>query len=104
MPASRLVNWNLVKTNGRPSDRSGSGVVITWKCRCGALDPDAVVDELAGSDDPPPGPAGSDDRADTALQGPLPPPDPAPDDDPADTALQGPLPPPDPAPGTDHDR
>ena len=25
-----------LNTNGSPSERNGSGVLITWKCRCGA--------------------------------------------------------------------
>ena len=69
----RLVSWIFISAIG--------WVVFFFMFRTeGALDPDAVVDELAG-DDPPAAPAGSDDPADTALQGPLPPPDPAPDED-----------------------
>jgi len=69
----RLVSWIFISAIG--------WVVFFFMFRTeGALDPDAVVDELAG-DDPPAAPAGSDDPADTALQGPLPPPDPAPEDD-----------------------
>ena len=69
----RLVSWIFISTIG--------WVVFFFMFRTeGALDPDAVVDELAG-DDPPDGRAGLDDTADTALQGPLPPPDPAPEDD-----------------------
>jgi len=69
----RLVSWIFISAIG--------WVVFFFMFRTeGALDPDAVVDELAG-DDPPDGRAGLDDTADTALQGPLPPPDPAPEDD-----------------------
>ena len=69
----RLVSWIFISTIG--------WVVFFFMFRTeGALDPDAVVDELAG-DNPPDGRAGLDDPADTALQGPLPPPDPAPEDD-----------------------
>jgi len=69
----RLVSWIFISAIG--------WVVFFFMFRTeGALDPDSVVDELAG-DDPPDGPAGADDPADTALQGPLPPPDPAPEDD-----------------------
>jgi uncharacterized membrane protein YbhN (UPF0104 family) len=68
----RLVSWIFISAIG--------WVVFFFMFRTeGALDPDAVVDELAG-DDPPAGQAGAD-PADTALQGPLPPPDPAPEDD-----------------------
>ena len=69
----RLVSWIFISAIG--------WVVFFFMFRTeGALDPDAVVDELAG-DNPPDGRAGLDDPADTALQGPLPPPDPAPEDD-----------------------
>ena len=69
----RLVSWIFISAIG--------WVVFFFMFRTeGALDPDAVVDELAG-DNPPDGRAGLDDTADTALQGPLPPPDPAPEDD-----------------------
>ena len=69
----RLVSWIFISSIG--------WVVFFFMFRTeGALDPDAVVDELAG-DDPPNGRAGLDDPADTALQGPLPPPDPAPEGD-----------------------
>jgi uncharacterized protein (TIRG00374 family) len=70
----RLVSWIFISSIG--------WVVFFFMFRTeGALDPDAVVDELAG-DDPPDYSANPDDPADTALQGPLPPPDPAPEDDP----------------------
>lgn len=66
----RLVSWIFISAIG--------WVVFFFMFRTeGALDPDAVVDELAG-DDPPNG----HNPADTALQGPLPPSDPAPEDDP----------------------
>ena len=69
----RLVSWIFISSIG--------WVVFFFMFRTeGALDPDAVVDELAG-DDPPNSRAGLDDPADTALQGPLPPPDSAPEDD-----------------------
>ena len=69
----RLVSWIFISAIG--------WVVFFFMFRTeGALDPDAVVDELAG-DAPPDGRADLDDPADTALQGPLPPPDPAPEDD-----------------------
>ena len=68
----RLVSWIFISAIG--------WVVFFFMFRTeGALDPDSVVEELAG-DDPPDG-AGLDDPADTALQGPLPPPEPAPEDD-----------------------
>jgi putative heme transporter len=68
----RLVSWIFISAIG--------WVVFFFMFRTeGALDPDAVVDELAG-DDPPGGRAGLEDPADTALQGPLPPPDPAAED------------------------
>jgi putative heme transporter len=68
----RLVSWIFISAIG--------WVVFFFMFRTeGALDPDAVVDELAG-DDPPGGRAGLEDPADTALQGPLPPPDPATED------------------------
>ncbi|WP_059015141.1 YbhN family protein [Mycobacterium sp. M26] len=69
----RLVSWIFISAIG--------WVVFFFMFRTeGALDPDAVVDELAGEDDP------ADqgrltDPADTALQGPLPPPDPGHEDD-----------------------
>jgi hypothetical protein len=70
----RLVSWIFISSIG--------WVVFFFMFRTeGALDPDAVVEELAG-DDPPDYRANPDDPADTALQGPLPPPDPAPEDDP----------------------
>ncbi len=69
----RLVSWIFISAIG--------WVVFFFMFRTeGALDPDAVVDELAG-DDLPDSRAALDDPADTALQGPLPPPDPAPEDD-----------------------
>ncbi len=68
----RLVSWIFISAIG--------WVVFFFMFRTeGALDPDAVVDELVGND-PPGGRAGLDDPADTALQGPLPPPEPAPED------------------------
>jgi hypothetical protein len=71
----RLVSWIFISAIG--------WVVFFFMFRTeGALDPDAVVEELAGEDPP-------DSRADLA--------------DPADSALQGPLPPPDPARGDDAD-
>lgn len=69
----RLVSWIFISAIG--------WVVFFFMFRTeGALDPDAVVDELAGPEDP------ADqgrfaDPADTALQGPLPPPDPGAEDD-----------------------
>ena len=68
----RLVSWIFISSIG--------WVVFFFMFRTeDALDPDAVVDELAG-DDSPDSRTGLDDPADTALQGPLPPPDPPPDD------------------------
>ena len=68
----RLVSWIFISAIG--------WVVFFFMFRTeDALDPDAVVDELAG-DDSSDGRTGLDDPADTALQGPLPPPDPPPDD------------------------
>ena len=69
----RLVSWIFISAIG--------WVVFFFMFRTeGALDPDAVVDELAG-DDPPDSRGALDDPADTALQGPLPPHDPVPEDD-----------------------
>lgn len=69
----RLVSWIFISSIG--------WVVFFFMFRTeGALDPDAVVDELAG-EDPPDSGAGLGDPADTALQGPLPPHDPVPEDD-----------------------
>ena len=73
----RLVSWIFISAIG--------WVVFFFMFRTeGALDPDAVVDELAAREL-------ADLDARRAQQ------------DPADTALQGPLPPPDPAPGPDPD-
>ena len=69
----RLVSWIFISAIG--------WVVFFFMFRTeGALDPDAVVEELAG-DDPPDDPADLADPADSALQGPLPPPYPGPGDD-----------------------
>ncbi|MFN8032497.1 MAG: YbhN family protein [Mycobacterium sp.] len=69
----RLVSWIFISAIG--------WVVFFFMFRTeGALDPDAVVEELAG-EDPPDGRADATDPADSALQGPLPPHDPAPGDD-----------------------
>lgn len=66
----RLVSWIFISAIG--------WVVFFFMFRTeGALDPDAVVDELAGED--PPEASGSPDPAGDALQGPLPPPDPGDD-------------------------
>jgi len=71
----RLVSWIFISAIG--------WVVFFFVFRTeGALDPDAVIDELTGDDladlD---GRRAPDDPADTALQGPLPPPEPGPEDD-----------------------
>ncbi|MGY4710631.1 lysylphosphatidylglycerol synthase transmembrane domain-containing protein [Mycolicibacterium sp. CBM1] len=64
----RLVSWIFISAIG--------WVVFFFMFRTeGALDPDAVVEELTGSG------AGTIDPVDTALQGPVPPPCPAPEDD-----------------------
>lgn len=69
----RLVSWIFISAIG--------WVVFFFMFRTeGALDPDAVVDELAGADDPA-DQVRPTDPADTALQGPLPPPDPGHEDD-----------------------
>ncbi|AQT78170.1 hypothetical protein B1R94_01340 [Mycolicibacterium litorale] len=70
----RLVSWIFISAIG--------WVVFFFMFRTeGALDPDAVVEELAGAETCPGGGAAADDPADTALQGPVPPPCPAPEDD-----------------------
>lgn len=70
----RLVSWIFISAIG--------WVVFFFMFRTeGALDPDAVVEELAGADTCPGNGATAEDPADTALQGPLPPPCPAPEDD-----------------------
>lgn len=70
----RLVSWIFISAIG--------WVVFFFMFRTeGALDPDAVVEELAGAETCPGGGATADDPADTALQGPVPPPCPAPEDD-----------------------
>ncbi|TGD89873.1 UPF0104 family protein [Mycolicibacterium sp. CH28] len=70
----RLVSWIFISAIG--------WVVFFFMFRTeGALDPDAVVDELACADPARDGGPACGNPADTALQGPVPPPCPAPGDD-----------------------